>query len=368
MMTDTPVNQELNAPPELDDLQKFFSEATAMTAARTALYVDGLFLRGYKPGEPDQFKQAKRDIDGIAARTLTGILNKARCRIYSAGSEGRKEKKEDGQAAPSIDDGWNGSSEDVEVAIVSDVVELTSRCARGEDGPTTCIAYAVASPGDNVESLLASTPPDSDYMVKFAGPAALNGAGINLEDDHAANLEKVLAKLGIKPEELTQVMLSPYDSEGHIIEKRRYNIRFLEAAEKLGVKVILVDSGDLLPALAAMEGSAKNTIVVGRGGFEEGVILAAAAKAVGGFLDACYWDAEKQTHSEKILLDELVGAKPEQISVDIAFIRYNEWFKKSGVRMEDGRMIVTTMHIDKTRKFVFHEHVFNQEEIKLLGE
>ena len=115
---------------------------------------------------------------------------------------------------------------------------------------------------------------------------------------HRENLIAAIKALNISPKQLTQVTQNPNT------KLREANAELVSAAEELGVNVKLINFGDFVPAVFAASGKAKNPIIVAtRGGFEEGIMAAAAAKVMGGFAQGILFNPDHTTYKGNKVLD-----------------------------------------------------------------
>ena len=147
------------------------------------------------------------------------------------------------------------------VDIALDPLEGTNMCAYGKPGAITVIAMAEGG------SLLAA--PDT-YMEKIAvGPGA-RGA-IDLTLPARENLRAVAAKLGREVSSLTAVILD-----------RPRNAALIQEVRDAGARVRLIDDGDVAAGVATCFEESGIDILLGTGAAPEGVITAAALRAVGG--------------------------------------------------------------------------------------
>ena len=123
------------------------------------------------------------------------------------------------------------------------------------------------------------------YMDKIAcGPEAVDV--IDIEAPPRENVERVARGKGVKPSEISVVVLERDRHEALIDELR-----------EVGAKVLLIRDGDVAPAIAAAQPGTGVDLLMGIGGTPEGVIAAAALKCVGGGVQGKLWprnDEERQ--------------------------------------------------------------------------
>ena len=290
------------------------------------------------PGTPDRTTTDfwKPIIDQAAAEVMAFELSRLPFYTRKVGSEGAKERLKTGQAAPSVN-GVYGDSSNPHMIGVSDVVEGTTPASQRKPGASSIIA--VVSEDENGQGIR-PTPSGVDYLIKFIGPEQANGI-VNLDRPHKDNLQNLIERLGIRPDQLTQVTLNP-SKPG-----RECNQEFVDVALELGVTVKLLNVGDFIPGVLAASSDPNNyVIVVGRGGYEEGTMAAVAARALGGFMQAKEYKPSASVQDGKVLtLDDLVMAEPEEALVSASFITEDDmWFHRPGIRKHGGgKYTMTTM-------------------------
>lgn len=151
---------------------------------------------------------------------------------------------------------------DLRADIAVDPLEGTNLCATGM--PNAIATIAAAGEGCFLHA------PDM-YMDKIAvGPEA-KGA-IDIRKTPRENVRNVAEALGLYPEDMTVVILNRERHQGLIREVR-----------EAGARIKLIPDGDVAPAVAAglMEETGVH-MLMGVGGGPEGVLAAAALKALGG--------------------------------------------------------------------------------------
>src|ERR1044072_2958233 len=148
----------------------------------------------------------------------------------------------------------------VDVAV--DPVEGTRLTAKGQ--PNAIALIAVAERGTMF------FPGAAVYMDKIAcGPEALDE--IDIEAPPRENVERVARAKGVKPSEISVVVLERDRHETLINELR-----------VVWAKLLLIPDGDVAPAIAAAQPGTGVDLLMGIGGTPEGVIAAAALKCAGG--------------------------------------------------------------------------------------
>jgi fructose-1,6-bisphosphatase II len=186
--------------------------------------------------------------------------------------EGEKDK------APMLYNGeriGSGSGPEVDVAV--DPLEGTRLTAQGQ--PNAIAVIAVAERGSMF------FPGAAVYMDKIAvGPAAADA--IDIEAPPAENVRRVAEAKGVKPEDISVVVL---DRDRHQ--------DLIAALREVGARVRLITDGDVAPSIAAARAQSSVDLLMGIGGTPEGVISAAAIKCLGGAMQGKLWprnDEERQ--------------------------------------------------------------------------
>lgn len=154
-----------------------------------------------------------------------------------------------------------GSEPKVDIAV--DPLEGTNLVAKGMPGAMAVVA--VAEKGCLLHA------PDM-YMDKIAvGPKA--AGKINLDAPVEENLKAVACALGKSIPDLTVVIL-----------ERPRHAKLIEEVRQAGARIHLITDGDVSPAVAAAFENSGVDMMLGIGGAPEGVLAAAALKALGGEL------------------------------------------------------------------------------------
>jgi len=214
------------------------TEAAAIAAARTM-------------GRGDQHEADRVAVEAMR-KALAGIKIRGRVVI----GEGERDE------APMLYIGEEvGSGDGPEVDIALDPLEGTTATARGDTNALSVIA--IAEKGNFLNA------PDT-YMEKIAvGPKA---AGvIDITRPPRWNLEEIAKANGCKVSELTVVILDRPRHEDLIAEVRR-----------AGARIRLIRDGDVSAAIATCMEDSGVDVLMGTGGAPEGVLAAAALKALGG--------------------------------------------------------------------------------------
>lgn len=153
----------------------------------------------------------------------------------------------------------NGVGENADIAV--DPVEGTELVAKGLNGALAVMA--IAEEGQLLHA------PDM-YMEKLAMGPALRGH-LSLNDPLDVTLNKAAQILGKALSELTVSIL---DRDRHA--------RHLHILRESGVRIKLLDAGDVAGAMAAAFPETGIDLYVGSGGAPEGVLAAAALHCLGG--------------------------------------------------------------------------------------
>ena len=208
--------------------------------------------------------------------------------------EGEKDK------APMLYNGEEiGSGHGPEVDVAVDPLEGTTLTAKGQPNAIATIAAS--------ERGTMFFPGAAVYMNKIAcGPEAADQ--VDIDAPPAENVKRVAKAKGIKPSEVTVVVLER--------DRHKDLIAELRATE---AKVLLITDGDVAPAIAAAQPGTGVDLLMGIGGTPEGVLSASALKCVGGALQGKLWprdDDERQALldagydlDQVLTTDDLVGGE-----------------------------------------------------------
>lgn len=324
-------------------MKKHYTLVTAHTAV--AAYKETNRLYDSVQGNPtrEQTNAWKADIDQAAATTMEQQLEEIPFRTIKVGSEGAKEIFYAGEAAASVT-GRYGKQHYPIVEGVSDVVEGTTPASRREPGASSVIA--VVQKPEDASFGIRPTPDNVHYLMKFIGPPQLNGI-VDMNRPHEENLRKIIDILGIEPAALTQVTMDPAKPG------REVNQPYVDAAQELGVQVKIIGVGDFMAGVRAAMDPKKvgdsPLILVGRGGYEEGIMAGAAARALGGFMQAKEFSPDPQMLAQNPVLnlaEDLVPADPTKTLVSTSFITDDPWFNHPGITEQHGKLVATTMVIN----------------------
>src|SRR3990167_10774933 len=246
----------------MDQVKKYITRATELTAIAVSKLIKE---KGFSPTDVlDEEENLSRErlIDQTGADSMYKALVDIPFVLEVVGSEGRKHIHQYGEALPTLM-GTFGSGK-LKLDMVNDVVEGSKAAKLNSPGAVSVIAVS------SHKGLMA-TPDDIDYMDKLFGPPQLKNK-ISINNPVEENLAEVVDEFRVKPSQINVVMMD-----------RDRNAHYINACQKFGVNLILIQAGDFLPSvLACMDPKKHNKgiyLVMGIGGFEEGVLAAVTAKA-----------------------------------------------------------------------------------------
>src|SRR4051812_2180992 len=154
-----------------------------------------------------------------------------------------------------------GRGEGPAVDIAVDPLEGTNLVAKGR--PNAIAVMAVSEPGGLLHA------PDT-YMEKLVVGAPAKGK-VDLDRPVRENLRVIAESLGRDIEDLTVV----------ILDRPRHE-KLIRDVRDAGARIHLIEDGDVIAALSVAVGGTGLHAVMGSGGAPEGVLAAAALKAIGG--------------------------------------------------------------------------------------
>ena len=155
-----------------------------------------------------------------------------------------------------------GTKSGPKVDIAVDPLEGTTLCAKNMPGAIATLAMA--------ESGTLLHAPDV-YMDKIAiGPGYPKGT-IDLDAPADENIRKLAKAKGVKPEEITAILLD-----------RPRHADIIAAVRKTGAAVSLITDGDVAGVIHCADPKTGIDIYLGIGGAPEGVLAAAALRCIGG--------------------------------------------------------------------------------------
>lgn len=326
--------------PVFDTFKQTFNKSTQKAAVAAYKEINKLHKEFPDPEKRD-YKDLGRSIDKTAVEVMQEIFEtQPHFYIEIKGSEGRKDTRRDGIESADLY-GSYGSKNGIGVEIVNDAIEGTAFASRNIPGSTSVLAAVL----DQKNGLMATG--NFDYMSKLFGPPALRGK-ISLDFSPLENYKIALEKLKIK---------NPSDL-GVVILDRPRNQFEIDSAKQLGLTVILIQGGDLIPALLASANpnifskikskkipkNIKALLLIGSGGWEEGIIAAAGAKALGGFAQGkIYSERKAEIEQAKILeMDDMVPAQRSSILVSATPVTDDLWFGIKGVKNSKANSLIIT--------------------------
>ncbi len=164
--------------------------------------------------------------------------------------------------APMLYIGEKVGSGGIKVDIALDPLEGTTLTAKAL--PNALAVMAMAEPGTLLNA------PDT-YMDKIAIGGGYPEGTIDLDDDPEANILSLAKAKGVKPYDITALVLD---------RPRHENI--IAAIRRAGASVQLITDGDVAGIIATTDPATGIDIYIGQGGAPEGVLAAAALRCVGG--------------------------------------------------------------------------------------
>lgn len=289
----------------------------------TALAVHNLILeKKFNPTDilaEEQSRAREREIDQVGVDAMAKSLKNAPFKIEIVGSEGKKHIFTYGEVMPTFE-GVVGSG-NLTVSMVNDVVEGSKAAKLNTPGAVSVVAVCT-------HQGLMPTPSEISYLDKLFGPPQLKGK-ISIDAPVLENLKAVRKTFAVRPEEINVVMMD-----------RERNAKYIKGVEEFGANAILLAQGDLMPGILSVidpgfhkksppAGRQGPHLIMGIGGFEEGVMVACAAKAVGGVAQGRCWDPDegiRKRYSKTLLIDDMVPGKKEDCLVSITAITKDLWF------------------------------------------
>ncbi|HET7335963.1 MAG TPA: class II fructose-bisphosphatase [Rhizomicrobium sp.] len=164
--------------------------------------------------------------------------------------------------APMLFIGEKVGSGGIAVDIALDPLEGTTLTAKAL--PNALAVMAMAEPGTLLNA------PDT-YMDKIAIGNGYAEGVIDLDADPADNILSLAKAKGVKPREITALILD-----------RPRHAGIIESVRKVGAAVRLITDGDVAGVIATSDPATGIDIYIGQGGAPEGVLAASALRCVGG--------------------------------------------------------------------------------------
>ena len=300
----------------MNQVKKYITRATELTAISVARLIKE---QGFTPQdllEEEESKKREKLIDQAGVDAMATALTDIPFVLEIVGSEGRKHVHQYGEALPTLM-GTFGKG-DKKLDMVNDVVEGSKAAKLNTPGAVSVVAVSS-------HKGLMSTPDDIDYLDKLFAPPQLKGK-ISINNSPEENLAEVIETFKVKPAEINVVILD-----------RDRNAHYINACQKFGVNLILIKAGDFMPSILAcmdLKFHKKGLhILMGSGGFEEGVMAVVAAKALGGVGEGRGWSGDPQIakkYQKVWTTDELVSGKKEDCLVSVTAITpEDKWFDLS---------------------------------------
>lgn len=329
----------------MDSVKHHIIRATELTAISVSRLIKE---KGFTPQDlltEEESKSREKLIDQAGVDAMYAALTDIPFVLEVVGSEGRKHIHQYGEALPTLMGTFGTGHHKLD--MVNDVVEGSKAAKMNTPGAVSVMAVS------SHKGLL-STPADTDYMDKLFGPPQLKGK-ISIDKPTEENLAEVVDTFKVKPSEINIVMMD-----------RDRNSHYINACQKFGVNLILINAGDLIPAILSCLDPHKHDkgihLVVGIGGFEEGIISAVAAKVLGAIGEGRGWSPEaevNQRYKKAWQVDDLVSGKKEDCLVSISAItKDNKYFDLEGVKEVKGGHQVSTLTVDtncvKITKTIHH--------------
>lgn len=314
----------------MDQVRKYIIRATELTALSVwRLINEQGFSKDDLLTEEESFKREKL-IDQAGVDAMATALTDIPFSLEIVGSEGRKHIHQYGEALPVLMGTFGKGSPKLD--MVNDVVEGSKAAKLNIPGAVSVIAVS------SHKGLMA-TPDDTDYMDKLFGPPQLKGR-LSMNNTPEENLAEVVDEFRVKPSDINVVMMD-----------RDRNAHYINACQKFGVNLILIKAGDFLPSiLSFLDPNSHNKgihLIMGSGGFEEGILAAAAAKALGAFCQARGWSADPEIAKKYTRIwdiNDLVSGKTTDCLVSVSSITGDDkWFDLKGIRESE----VTTLTVDR---------------------
>src|SRR3989344_1956207 len=265
----------------MDSVKKAITQATFLTASSVK---DLIKEKGFSPNDILDDKESldrERLIDQAGADAMFSALSDIPFVLEVVGSEGRKHIHQYGEALPNLE-GVFGKG-DLKVDCVNDVVEGSKAAKLNSPGAMSVMAVS-SSKG------LMPTPDDCDYMDKLFGPPQLKGK-ISINNSVEDNLKAVVETFKIKPSEINVVLMD-----------RDRNLNYIEQCRRFGVNLVLLNAMDFIASIFCSTDPKIHKkgihILMGSGGFEEGVMAVVAAKALGAACETKGYSPDPENHKK----------------------------------------------------------------------
>ncbi len=318
----------------MDSVKHHITRATELTALSVWRLISE---KGFTPEDlltEEESKIREKLIDQAGVDAMYAALTDIPFVLEVVGSEGRKHIHQYGEALPTLE-GVFGTGEHI-LDMVNDVVEGSKAAKLNIPGAVSVVAVG------SRKGLL-PTPSDIDYMDKLFGPPQLAGR-ISINNPVEENLAAVVDTFKVEPSKINVVLMD-----------RDRNAHLINTCQKFGVNLIKIQGGDFLPSILSCMDPKKHQkgihLVWGIGGFEEGVMAAVAAKALGAVGEGRGWSPDPETaksYQKTWGINDLVPGKTADCLVSISAITGDDkWFGLKGVTQKEGGHEVTTLTVDK---------------------
>ena len=319
----------------MDQVKKYITRATELTAISVSRLIKEKGFNSQDILDEEENIKRERLIDQTGVDAMATALTDIPFTLEVVGSEGRKHVHQYGEALPTLMGTFGTGGHKLD--MVNDVVEGSKAAKLNSPGAVSVIAVG------SHKGLLA-TPDDIDYMDKLFGPPQLKGK-LSMERSVEENLAEVVDTFRVEPHQINVVIM-----------ERDRNAHYINACEKFGVNLILIKAGDFMPSILAFLDPKKHKkgihLIMGSGGFEEGVMAAVAGKALAAHVEGKGWSADSEIskrYTKVWGVDDLVSGDLSDCLVSISAITDDDkWFDLKGVRVKGkGESEVTTLTVDK---------------------
>ncbi len=315
----------------MDTAKQHMAQALQKAALAAAQHVRD-FTNGKQEKKPLPLEiknQRVKKIDISADDAFRKTLNKAPVEFHGIDAEGGKEAHPDklGEAMP-LSIGIFGKGK-TKASFVLDVVEGTTAAAHNHPN-------AISIAGISKYNSIIKVPENPKtgkthiYYRKLFAPSAFRST-ISIEKSPEENLKKIMKVAKIPASQITVTAMN-----------RQANSSIIQAAQKLGTQLILIEAGDLLWGLKALLSDPEKPIIaMGRGGAEEGAITQIAAHALHatGQLQAMEHEENRETVDKTVIweTDDYVKAERNMSSVIFSAITLNTLFDLNKTELNSSR-------------------------------